>query len=146
MARIVVAYTTTVTSFQSRTVCCTDCGERYAYDSKAEGQGYTSKNFWFGTSYDNDRELRTYRDGQAVTVHHHPDDPSLSVVQPGLKAPNIYVLAGVGVAAILVGLTCLALGRLWWTRVQAFIGMDRLARRQLWRTEPVVTGPRAIAF
>jgi hypothetical protein len=90
---------------------------RLAFRYQVNGQDYTTETLQFGRalgSGDSSSEailMLRYPVGTKVTVFHHPHDPSLATVKPGVNTDVVWYLCG-GVVLILFGVFCV-LGYFW---------------------------------
>jgi hypothetical protein len=104
-----------------------------SYSYTVNQRKYVSRDIWSGPVTDNDKALQQYTSGMEVTVHYHPTNPAVAVLQPGLKVPHSYGMALVGGVSFLIGLICLAVA---WSR---YCGYDQRMRsaeisgRKIWR-------------
>jgi len=80
-----------------------------SYSYHVNGVSYTGHQIRYGsTSYNSvegaQEDANRYGEGTTIQVHYRPEDPSESVLEPGLASPNIaWILPGVGGLFLLIG-------------------------------------------
>ncbi len=104
-----------------------------SYSYEVDGHKYLSRTLSFGPSPSpSDKALKQYQNGQSVTVHYKPENPSIAVLQPGLKSGS-YTMAMVAGVALLVSLGCFLTYRSSYRTYKELQRKAANAQAKMWR-------------
>ncbi len=79
------------------------------YEYVVDGKPFNGDTVWFGGGYSSSSDtvareaVRKYPKGKSVKVYYSPEDPNVSVLEPGAVFSS-YILFGIGLAFLIVGL------------------------------------------